>query len=330
MAPEASLPSIHELFPDYLLRPVVHAPTKTALRSPSPHSPNEYAYYLPPSFPSCLTPRTSFAGGWYRPSERPATPEPPTPTGTEHSGGSGSGSALELVWTAESVSDGEDAEGDSARYLAKRHVCPQCNKRFNRPSSLRIHTNSHTGATPFVCPFPECGRAFNVNSNMRRHFRNHSVALSSAAAANAAGVYSTCSAADVLAETERRGRMVAGPAHAHGSSRGLLEHNLDAGGPWTHTHTHTQRRHTRTPPPMPMPPPGLEFLPRALPPFPQLRPRPPPPNKPAPTPAHVPVVVHHPAPERHHPYALRSRDRRVPAPAPSQQAQLIPVAKWDA
>ncbi|KAK0221226.1 hypothetical protein EDD85DRAFT_779571, partial [Armillaria nabsnona] len=55
----------------------------------------------------------------------------------------------------------------------RKHVCTVCNKRFNRPSSLRIHVNTHTGATPFRCPFPGCGRGFNVNSNMRRHYRNH-------------------------------------------------------------------------------------------------------------------------------------------------------------
>lgn len=29
----------------------------------------------------------------------------------------------------------------------KKHVCPTCFKRFNRPSSLKIHVNTHTGAT---------------------------------------------------------------------------------------------------------------------------------------------------------------------------------------
>ncbi|KAF9264427.1 hypothetical protein L218DRAFT_862976, partial [Marasmius fiardii PR-910] len=55
----------------------------------------------------------------------------------------------------------------------KKHVCPTCSKRFSRPSSLKIHVNTHTGETPFRCPFPGCGREFNVNSNMRRHYRNH-------------------------------------------------------------------------------------------------------------------------------------------------------------
>ncbi|KAF8233164.1 hypothetical protein L208DRAFT_1060855, partial [Tricholoma matsutake] len=61
----------------------------------------------------------------------------------------------------------------SASNSGKRHVCPTCFKRFNRPSSLKIHVNTHTGATPFRCPWPDCGREFNVNSNMRRHYRNH-------------------------------------------------------------------------------------------------------------------------------------------------------------
>ncbi|KAJ6556047.1 hypothetical protein B0H19DRAFT_846876, partial [Mycena capillaripes] len=55
----------------------------------------------------------------------------------------------------------------------KRHVCPTCAKAFNRPSSLGIHVNTHTGVMPFRCPHPSCGRVFNVNSNMRRHQRKH-------------------------------------------------------------------------------------------------------------------------------------------------------------
>ncbi|KZT63897.1 hypothetical protein DAEQUDRAFT_84454 [Daedalea quercina L-15889] len=78
----------------------------------------------------------------------------------------------------------------------RRHACPWCPRRFNRPSSLAIHLNTHTGAKrksdpldprapvcvdtetsdpPCVAayPCPACGREFSVNSNMRRHYRNH-------------------------------------------------------------------------------------------------------------------------------------------------------------
>ncbi|KAG6845385.1 hypothetical protein H0H87_010100 [Tephrocybe sp. NHM501043] len=89
--------------------------------------------------------------------------------------------------------DDPDAVSDddlSGSNNGKKHVCSTCLKRFNRPSSLRIHVNTHTGATrescvvaimsPFThlsiafrCPWPNCAREFNVNSNMRRHYRNH-------------------------------------------------------------------------------------------------------------------------------------------------------------
>ncbi|KAI9360103.1 hypothetical protein BD770DRAFT_341865 [Pilaira anomala] len=54
-----------------------------------------------------------------------------------------------------------------------RYICPYCQKKFSRPSSLRIHTYSHTGEKPFVCTEPGCGRHFSVQSNMRRHLRVH-------------------------------------------------------------------------------------------------------------------------------------------------------------
>ncbi|KAF8210193.1 hypothetical protein K438DRAFT_1450858, partial [Mycena galopus ATCC 62051] len=52
-----------------------------------------------------------------------------------------------------------------------RHQCSYCNKRFNRPSGLKIHLTTHTGDKPFVCPEESCGRSFSVRSNMRRHVR---------------------------------------------------------------------------------------------------------------------------------------------------------------
>jgi hypothetical protein len=52
-----------------------------------------------------------------------------------------------------------------------RYVCQTCNKAFSRPSSLRIHSHSHTGEKPFKCPHHGCGKAFSVRSNMKRHER---------------------------------------------------------------------------------------------------------------------------------------------------------------
>ncbi|KAF1808868.1 hypothetical protein P152DRAFT_206566 [Eremomyces bilateralis CBS 781.70] len=52
-----------------------------------------------------------------------------------------------------------------------RYVCPTCAKAFSRPSSLRIHSHSHTGEKPYKCPHLGCGKAFSVRSNMKRHER---------------------------------------------------------------------------------------------------------------------------------------------------------------
>jgi uncharacterized Zn-finger protein len=57
--------------------------------------------------------------------------------------------------------------------ISGKYICPYCQKKFSRPSSLRIHTYSHTGEKPFACTEPGCGRHFSVQSNMRRHLRVH-------------------------------------------------------------------------------------------------------------------------------------------------------------
>ena len=51
----------------------------------------------------------------------------------------------------------------------ERYICPTCSKPFSRPSSLKIHTYSHTGEKPYKCKHEGCGKHFSVRSNMKRH-----------------------------------------------------------------------------------------------------------------------------------------------------------------
>ncbi|KAJ7603886.1 hypothetical protein DFH06DRAFT_327021 [Mycena polygramma] len=181
--PTFVLPSIHEMFPEHLMsrsaprtHPIPIPPPVTTRRYSGPRS-----YSAPQPSP---TPGFSFdvlksdprrSSLQHIASSRqdlpPARTElsQPRRIGRAHSFSGSSDGDFEMEVDEE---DGEEGDGVEAEE-AKKHVCPTCGKRFNRPSSLRIHRNTHTGATPFRCPYPSCGRQFNVNSNMRRHFRNH-------------------------------------------------------------------------------------------------------------------------------------------------------------
>ncbi|EKM58824.1 uncharacterized protein PHACADRAFT_112933 [Phanerochaete carnosa HHB-10118-sp] len=131
-----SLPSIHEMFPEHLMA----LPPRRKYRAPPPSRP------LPPHA-AVPTPVCSISG-LLEDSLQPTAQTGPRPPSR-------------VPKTARRADE------------ERKHACPTCSKAFNRPSSLAIHINTHTGAKPFECSFPGCGRRFNVNSNMRRHLRNH-------------------------------------------------------------------------------------------------------------------------------------------------------------
>lgn len=56
---------------------------------------------------------------------------------------------------------------------SKMHECPECGKKFPRPSGLVTHRNSHSGAKPFKCTVLNCDKSFTVRSNARRHLKTH-------------------------------------------------------------------------------------------------------------------------------------------------------------
>ncbi|KAJ7277419.1 hypothetical protein C8J57DRAFT_1309173 [Mycena rebaudengoi] len=179
-----SLPSIHEMFPEHLVpRPSLQLPARPQQRLRK-SVPNFVAHLYESNYQSRPLSASTSTRSLYPPTSSSYYQPRPASLAIE-SGASCSSSYKErdgsegYKYRAGSYSDLRDdaAEGDASDGgEGKKHVCPTCAKRFNRPSSLKIHANTHSGAQPFRCPHPSCGRQFNVNSNMRRHFRNHALA----------------------------------------------------------------------------------------------------------------------------------------------------------
>lgn len=53
----------------------------------------------------------------------------------------------------------------------KKHKCPLCLARFQRPEHVKRHLKSHSTDKPFECDFPNCGRRFNRKDNLKAHLK---------------------------------------------------------------------------------------------------------------------------------------------------------------
>lgn len=53
----------------------------------------------------------------------------------------------------------------------KKHKCPLCLARFQRPEHVKRHLKSHSTDKPFQCDFPDCGRRFNRKDNLKAHLK---------------------------------------------------------------------------------------------------------------------------------------------------------------
>lgn len=139
--------------------------------SMSPYSASSYApspYASSPgaaSVASFYSPEThSYPMGMYSQRPLPSTFQPQMPLPLPTPSGNGSNPWQHHHYISTSSQSAFPQSQD-------RYICSTCNKAFSRPSSLRIHSHSHTGEKPYKCPQPGCGKAFSVRSNMKRHER---------------------------------------------------------------------------------------------------------------------------------------------------------------
>ncbi|CUM66010.1 uncharacterized protein PRCAT00003664001 [Priceomyces carsonii] len=53
----------------------------------------------------------------------------------------------------------------------KKHQCPICQARFQRPEHVKRHLKSHSSEKPFECDEPNCGKCFNRKDNLKAHLK---------------------------------------------------------------------------------------------------------------------------------------------------------------
>lgn len=53
----------------------------------------------------------------------------------------------------------------------KKHQCPLCQARFQRPEHVKRHLKSHSSEKPYQCDEADCGKRFNRKDNLKAHLK---------------------------------------------------------------------------------------------------------------------------------------------------------------
>lgn len=148
----------HSLPSQPSISPYTTSPYATSLYGSSPGGASTGSYYSPES-------QIYSSGALYQQRPLPSNfPPPPVPVPVTSSAATTSNPWQHHHYISASSQAAFPQSQD-------RYICQTCSKAFSRPSSLRIHSHSHTGEKPFKCPHAGCGKAFSVRSNMKRHER---------------------------------------------------------------------------------------------------------------------------------------------------------------
>lgn len=70
-----------------------------------------------------------------------------------------------------------DSQSLSTKSGGSKFTCKICMKSFDRRRHLEDHSNTHTGARPYICPY--CSQGYKFKANCTRHIRTCSVRVSS-------------------------------------------------------------------------------------------------------------------------------------------------------